>query len=294
MNIYDRTVAAIRDRRRSELDDGYTVWQNAVHDDEKLHKAFSVYQAEMIKSAKGEANKLSAARAAYDKEMRRIGLSKETIEPHPHCKLCGDTGYADGKYCSCVVKAVIQSDSANLALPIADFDKMKSSAPAAIKNVYKIAEEYIAAYPDGSKPFLMLFGAAGTGKTVLASAILGALMKKGASAVAVTAFDFVRRALEYHTQFSIPDYIDRFTPTIDCDLLVIDDLGRESMLKNVTSEYLYAVINERWLKKKYTIVTSNLEPKTVFTRYGDAIASRLFDKNISNNIIINGKNARLS
>ena len=294
MNIYDRAVNAIRDRRREELDDGYAVWQNAVYNNDELHKAFSAYQEEMIRSAKGEENELPKARAAYESRMKAMGLSKDKIEPPPRCKLCGDSGYRNGKYCSCVIKTVIQSDSANLAIPPADFDEMKRTAPPAVKKVYKLAEEYIDGYPDGKKPFLMLFGAAGTGKTILASAILDALMKKGASAVAVTAFDFVRRALEYHTQFSITDYTDRFTPTIDCDLLIIDDLGRESTLKNVTKEYLYSVVNERWLKKKYTIVTSNLHPKEVFSRYGDAIASRLFDKNISTNIIINGKNSRLS
>ena len=34
--------------------------------------------------------------------------------------------------------------------------------------------------------------------------------------------------LDYHTQFSIENYIDRFTPMLDCDVLVIDDLGKEN------------------------------------------------------------------
>lgn len=292
MNVYDRTVAYIRDRRREALDNGYALLQNALNSDGVLHASFVAYQAEMIKNAKGEKTDLTAARAAYDKELKRLGLTKDVLEPPPHCKICGDSGYHNGKYCSCVIREVINSDKANITIPTADFDTMKNSAPSAIKKAYGDAERYVGAYPNGDKPFLMLFGTAGTGKTVLSSAVLDSLMRKGASAVAVTAFDFVRRALEYHTQFSIPDYIDRFTPMLDCDLLIIDDIGKETMLKNVTIEYLYAVINERWLKHKYTVVTSNLKLEDIFSRYGEAISSRLFDKNISVNIIISGKNAK--
>ncbi len=129
---------------------------------------------------------------------------------------------------------------------------------------------------------------------MLAAATATALMQKGMSAVTVTAFDLVRRALDYHTQFSIENYIDRFTPMLDCDVLVIDDLGKENMLKNVTLEYLYAVVNERWLNKKNTIITSNLAPDAILARYGEAITSRLLDKNLSRNFMIKGKNARLN
>ena len=142
--------------------------------------------------------------------------------------------------------------------------------------------------------FLGIMGSSGSGKTVLASAVAAAFMERGASAVTVTAFGFVRRALDYHTQFSIPDYTDGFTPMLDCDLLVIDDLGTENTLKNVTKEYLYTVINERWIRGKHTLITTNLDAKSIMTRYGESIASRLFDKNKSQLCLIEGKNDRLN
>lgn len=288
MNIYDRTVKFIHDRRRTETDYALAEREKLINENERLYAAYAAYRAEMIKSAKGEKNSLEKTRKIFSELYVECGGKPE---PEPHCPICGDGGFADGKYCKCVVRLAINSDKANLSLPAVDFEKATRSAPDCIKKSYESAKKYISS---ADKPFFMLFGDAGTGKTVLASAIATELMKLGASAVTVSAFDFVRRALDFHTQFSVEDYVDRFTPMLDCDVLVIDDLGKETVLKNVTKEYLYAVINERWLHKKRTVVTSNLKPEEALTRYGESIASRLFDKSLSYNIKVVGKNARLS
>ncbi len=294
MNSYDRAVRLIRDRRRTDLDGAAIAWNDALRNNEKLHAAFSAYQTEMIKNATGEKNELDVTRAALLSEMKQAGFDKTMFAPPPHCKLCNDSGYVGGKYCKCVIRAAIESDRANLTLPIINFDAHRKTAPAAIKKVYAEAKKFIDGYPHGNKVFFNIIGKSGTGKSVLAAAIASAFIAKGASTVTVTAFDFVRRALDFHTQFKIDDYVDRFTPMLDCDLLVIDDLGKETVFKNVTLEYIYTVVDERWRAKKYTVATSNLTPDGILTRYGEAITSRLLDKNIAANFIVTDENKRLS
>lgn len=292
MNSYKRAVREITDRRRADLDRAHEAWQNALRNDDAFYSAFTRYQNEVIKSAKGESNALDSAKAAYEKEADRLGVSL-SAEPPYRCPQCRDTGYANGRYCRCVVRRVINSDKSNLTLLQTDFATAAKTAPDAILPAYKAARKLADGFPTPEKPFLILAGESGTGKTVLAAATATALMERGASAVTVGAFDFLRRSLDYHTQFSIDDYTDRFTPMLDCDALVIDDLGAETMLKNVTREYLYAVVNERWQHKKITIVTTNLPPEALMSRYGESIASRLFDKNTSACFYINAKNSRL-
>lgn len=293
MNVYDAAVRDVRDKRRQDVDNGRIVWQTALDGDDALYDAYLKYQAEVHKNARGEKNALDEAFKKLATLAKRAGITKELIDPPYRCAACRDTGYVGDKYCKCVIKRVIEANGDNLALPTAEFESAKKTAPnKAIAKVYAAAEKYIA--DSDGKPFMILTGDSGTGKTVLAAAVAGAFMTRGAAVVTVTAFELVRRALEFHTQFSISDYVDRFTPMLDCDLLVIDDLGTESMLKNVTREYLYTIINERWLHKKRTIITTNLDPAAINARYGENILSRMFDKNIAAAYRLTAKNARIT
>ena len=195
MNIYEKAARAVRDRRRADLDEGRLIWQDALARDDALYKTFVAYQAEMIKNAKREPNEIEKAREQVLQNMNRLGIGSETVAPPPRCKLCGDTGTVGGKYCKCVKNSAIAANDGNLMLPHADFETVKKTAPKAIAGVYRLAEKYIDAFPSG-KPTLLLSGSSGSGKTVLASAVAAAFMERGASAVTVTAFGFVRRALD--------------------------------------------------------------------------------------------------
>ncbi len=274
---YKRAVKNITDRRRADLDAGLEVWRNALSCNAELHSAYVKYQDEAIKNAQRLPNELTAARDSLAAAAKKAGLKKSDIEPPCRCDKCKDSGYVNGRYCGCVIKNVITSNSDNLTLPLADFGSARSTAPKTLKKLYDAAENFINSFPDGDKPFFVIVGSSGTGKTILESAIATELMQRGAAAVTISAFEFVKRAKDYHTQFAIDDYVDLFTPMLDCDVLCIDDLGTEAMLKNVTREYLYSVINERWLRKKYTVVSTNLTPDALLSRYGEAIFSRRCD-----------------
>ena len=63
------------------------------------------------------------------------------------------------------------------------------------------------------------------------------------------------------------------------DLLVIDDLGTEPILNNVTVEYITAVISERLAKQKAFIITTNLSFDETKIKYTDRLSSRLSENN---------------
>ena len=79
---------------------------------------------------------------------------------------------------------------------------------------------------------------------------------------------------------------------LDPDLLIIDDLGTEPVLRNVTKEYLLAVIQERMLKHKATLISTNLSPEQIFDRYGERLFSRITHKGKSLLINIEGNDLR--
>jgi DNA replication protein DnaC len=62
---------------------------------------------------------------------------------------------------------------------------------------------------------------------------------------------------------------------LDCDLLIIDDVGTE-IANQFTVSCLYNVINTRLNHKKPTVISTNLSRDEFRKRYWDRIASRVF------------------
>ena len=136
-------------------------------------------------------------------------------------------------------------------------------------------------------------GKCGSGKTFLASCIASALSKNGFSVIMLSSFAFVNRMLKYHTTFD-EDKLAYLEPLIDCDLLIIDDLGSENIFKNVTVEYLFHVVNERMNAGKHTVFTTNLDDDMIRTRYGERTYSRLFGSRQSAGFALSDKDLRTS
>ena len=70
---------------------------------------------------------------------------------------------------------------------------------------------------------------------------------------------------------------DTYRYILDCDLLIIDDLGTE-LNNSFTSSQLFYCINERLLRKKSTIISTNLSMTMLRDTYSDRISSRIISQ----------------
>ena len=61
---------------------------------------------------------------------------------------------------------------------------------------------------------------------------------------------------------------------LECDLLIIDDLGTE-MTTQFTISALYTLINTRMMENRATIISTNLATGEIESRYNPQIASRI-------------------
>lgn len=61
---------------------------------------------------------------------------------------------------------------------------------------------------------------------------------------------------------------------MDCDLLIIDDLGTE-LTNSFVSSQLFLCVNERILRKKSTIISTNLTTEQFMERYSERTFSRI-------------------
>ena len=70
------------------------------------------------------------------------------------------------------------------------------------------------------------------------------------------------------------DIIAAHQNIFDCDLLIVDDLGTE-MPNSFTVSQLFLCLNERMLRRKSTIVSTNLSLTQVAEIYSERVFSRI-------------------
>ena len=122
---------------------------------------------------------------------------------------------------------------------------------------------------------ILLQGNVGVGKTFLTNCMAKAVLDKGYSVIYFTSmrlFDTLSRGI---FRYDDDESWDLQKDIHTCDLLIIDDLGTESVNSFVSSR-LFDVLNERDLRKKPTIISTNLSFKDMKDRYSERNFSRIF------------------
>lgn len=217
------------------------------------------------------------------------GLTRADIEPQYTCKRCEDTGYVDGRICSCYRSLLKQIAYENLnrisPLTLSSFEDFsllyysdvsvngERSDREQMRNIYDFCRRYADNFKKDSGN-LFFTGATGLGKTHLSLAIAAEAINKGFGVVYGTAQTFalsLERERFTRTEESGGDTLDLLN---DCDLLIIDDLGTEMTTQFVCSA-LYHVVNTRLMESRPTIISTNLTPEQLSVRYSPQIASRL-------------------
>lgn len=264
--------------------------------------AFDIAKKEIEKAdnkdLKTQYNKLYKKQTAL---LKQLGYTRQDLVPNFSCKKCNDTGYYNGKLCDCVYNRYNklikeQSSCSNLIdYHFSDFSSDIYNNPSEKSNMtklYKACKKFADEFPNTNKTNLIFTGPVGVGKTYLISAIANELISKNHFVNYLTAFELNQLFLKYHLA-DISDKGDILDNLLNCDVLIIDDLGTEQILNKVTIEYMFLILNERAIKNKHIIVSTNLTLNEILDRYGERIFSRLFDKRKAQVISINNIDLRL-
>ena len=110
--------------------------------------------------------------------------------------------------------------------------------------------------------------------SVTSSIIGDALAEQGVDVMNVTAY----KMLDAMRNKYLGEDGAEFDRMLSCAFLAVDDLGVEPMMRNITAESLFMLLNERMNARLCTIFATNLTPAQLKERYGERIASRLFDR----------------
>lgn len=234
-------------------------------------------------------NKLSLLNAERNRLLLSSGYPSDYLEPIYDCPVCKDTGIADGKTCTCFKKKVVDMfymhsnlknivASENFSTFSFDWyskdyidDATGLSAYDNMRSVYDICKQFIEKF-DTEFHNLLIYGATGVGKTFLSNCIAKELLDSSHSVIYLTAIEL----FEAFGSFNGTDGTEgtAVESILDCDLLIIDDLGTELSNTFTNSKFFYC-INERMLKRKATIISTNLSLRELSNAYSERIMSRL-------------------
>lgn len=263
--------------------------------DRYIHAAFD----NALKN-KDDDKTVQKAYSAYQKALLKHGFSEDDFEFKPLCALCGDAGEVDGKMCRCLFDEYVEclkevcniKELAPYTFETSDLSIVKDqSQREQLEKVYAAMRGFAKRLPDVKKRLVTLSGGVGTGKTYLADAIANEVVSRGKSVKILSAFEFNSLMITAHTS-PIAARAGIMKDVLTADLLVLDDLGVESMTRNVTVEYLLLTLEERERKNLCTVITTNLDLNRIMDRYGERIYSRLTNKATSLVIELTGGDLR--
>jgi len=215
--------------------------------------------------------------------LKKNGFPENFLEPIYQCPDCQDTGYIDNKKCHCFKQAMIKMlyEQSNIQemLEKENFSSLSEQFYQGedlehFRKAVATCKEFVA---DFSRTFqnLFFYGTVGTGKSFLSGCIAKELIEQGQSVIYFSAAQlFESLSVNPYDFKNKDDLYNLYEDIYNCDLLIIDDLGTETTRANISSQ-LFSCLNERQLRQKSSIISTNLSLEELRSRYSDRIFSRI-------------------
>ena len=233
------------------------------------------------------------------------GYPEDYLEPVFQCPHCEDTGYVGtGKkqLCSCaraLYAALLEQDGSfkkeetfetfdPQRFPEDVIDASGETQRGRMLKFRDYCEKYADNLPHPDKKNLLLYGGSGLGKTFLLRCIHARAQQRDIPALCVTANQLIRSARK--AIFSQDQ--EGIDALFDIDLLLIDDLGTEPIIPNISIETIYNLINERQNAGLCTVISTNFSLTDLQKRYTERIMSRLLNQEICQVLRFLGKDIR--
>lgn len=235
--------------------------------------------------------------------LKENGYPENYLDVPYTCKKCDDTGFSEGYVCECRVELLksIAKENLSSVSPSANctFDNFnldyyplpadEATGVSARKRMSEVLE-YCKCYAEDFGPeseSLYLHGATGLGKTHLSLAIANTVAENGFKVIYDSAQNILS-SLE-REKFSHNNNGEREKEILDCDLLIIDDLGSEFSTQ-FTVAAVYNIINTRLNRSKPVIISTNLTRNELEAKYTQRVTSRIIGGYVS--LLFLGKDIR--
>lgn len=222
--------------------------------------------------------------------LQQHGFPSNYLDMEYTCPDCQDTGYIGDQKCHCFRQQAIDlfytQSGMKEVLEIENFKNFSYDYypeelihPATGKTARELMRGTVASCLryidefDQTFSNLFFYGGTGLGKTFLSHCIAKELIERSHSVIYYSAFELFDMVAQNSfgrvtPQENMKDYV------LDCDLLIIDDLGTE-LTNSFVSSQLFLILNERIQRKKSTIISTNLSLSAFAETYSERVFSRI-------------------
>lgn len=253
-----------------------------------------------IAPLRDENQKLVAMRKSI---IRSLGFPEDYTDVKYSCPDCNDTGFLENtKACKCfralLYKENIKSSGMGRLIEEQSFDNFDLSVyeydpvvSAKMQNVLNTAKGFARDFGKKRGKNLLLMGNTGTGKTHISTSIAKVLIEGGYYVLYDSAQNIVSAFENDKFRSGYGQYEPEAEKYLECDLLIVDDLGTEFVNQFAVS-CLYNLFTTRRNRGLSTIISTNLAPAELAAKYEGRIYSRIvgMDYNV---LFFEGKDYRL-
>lgn len=221
------------------------------------------------------------------------GYSSDYLDPIYDCGFCQDTGFINGKPCECLQREITDSLYTSPELKEVlqrenfetfNFDYYSDnfidevSGKSALDNIETVVDycQYYIKQFERKPGNLLFYGKAGSGKTFLINCIAKELIDQSYTVLYLSSVEFfdLLSNITFNKKTSAAMGQITMHELLQCDLLIIDDLGSE-MSNSFTDSALFDCLNNRLIHQKSTIISTNLSLEDLKKSYSERIFSRV-------------------
>lgn len=220
--------------------------------------------------------------------LQSAGFSEDYLEPVYSCPNCRDTGYLTGpeglrQKCACFHRREIDLlyEQSNIQdairgsnFSLLSYEYYQGEDLARFQKCVEICKNFTKNFKQDYRN-LFFYGTVGTGKSFLSECIANQLLQTGQAVLYFSSAGLFDTLARYSFDAKAKEALCQFTRDLyQCDLVIIDDLGTEVTNSFVASQ-LFSLLNERHLRQKSTLISTNLSLEELRDRYSDRVFSRI-------------------
>ena len=197
------------------------------------------------------------------------GFPYDYLDDAPSCRTCGDSGWLeDGRPCRCLMSFYAREQNRRLS-KLLDLGNQSFETFSLEWYSDRVWEEYGWSPLENMRAVREICGAYARGFSRRSGNLFSVVYDTAGHVF--QQFESGKFGRENPFEEDPDREVNRY---LNCDLLIMDDVGTEMLTSFVQSAF-YRIVNDRLVNGRKTVLSTNLPAEEIGRRYGEAVLSRI-------------------